>query len=309
MVRSRSLLAAIVVGGMAIPLRVHADAPARKPQPMVVDVAWLAKHYTDRDVVLLHVGDPKEYDKEHLPGARYIQLQDISTPHDMNDKTSLNLEFPSPEALRATFAKLGVSDDSHVIVYYGNDWISPTTRVIHTLNYIGLGDRVSLLDGGMPAWKRGTQPVTDAQSPARVGKISAKPTVDVTVSGAFVRENLSKPGIRIVDARAKSFYDGIGKTAKPGHIPGAVSLSFEETTDDRGMLYDRATLEKKFAAAGIAPGDTLVIYCHVGQQGTAIVFAARLLGRNVKLYDGSFQDWAAHDDYPVDNPAAGKSGL
>jgi thiosulfate/3-mercaptopyruvate sulfurtransferase len=306
--------AALAVSIPLLSVSLHApsshSARAIAKEPMVVTVDWLAQHYKDPDIVLLQVGDKAEYDKEHIPGARFIQLDDISTPHDMNNKNSLMLEFPAPEALRASFAKLGISDNSHVIVCYGSDWITPATRVIHTLNYIGLGDRASLLDGGMGAWKKASHPVTDAATAsANPGRLTAVKTNDVTVTGDWVFAHLHKPGIAIVDARAKAFFDGTGTTSqRKGHIPGAVSLSFEEIANDDNMLYDKQTLAKKFADAGIAPNDTIIAYCHIGQQGTAVVFAARLLGRNVKLYDGSFQDWNNHDSYPVDNPSARSGG-
>ena len=52
-----------------------------------------------------------------------------------------------------------------------------------------------------------------------------------------------------------------------------------------------------------APDDTVIGYCHIGQQTTAMLFAARTLGHKVLLYDGSFEDWSRHTDYPVENPA------
>ncbi len=84
-----------------------------------------------------------------------------------------------------------------------------------------------------------------------------------------------------------------------GHIPGAVNIPFSKITDDN-MLVDRERVAALFAAAGIKPGDTVVAYCHVGQQGTAVVFGARLLGYTVMLYDGSFQDWAMNKRGPVE---------
>jgi len=54
----------------------------------------------------------------------------------------------------------------------------------------------------------------------------------------------------------------------------------------------------------VQPRDTVVGYCHIGQQATGMLFAARSLGHPVLLYDGSFEDWSAHADYPVENPSA-----
>jgi thiosulfate/3-mercaptopyruvate sulfurtransferase len=282
----------------------------RGPEPMIVSVDWLAQHYRDANVVLLQVGAREEYDKEHIPGARFIELKDISTPHEMNNKASLMLEFPKPEELRASFARLGISDNSHVVVYYGSDWVTPTTRVVHTLNYIGLGDQTSLLNGGMGAWKKAGRPVTADAPVVKQGRLSARATRDVTVTADWVREHLHSKGIQIVDGRSRNFYDGKGQGGvRQGHIAGAVSLSFEEIAGDDMMIYDKATLEKKFAAAGIAPGDTIIAYCHIGQQATAVVFASRLLGRTVKLYDGSFTEWETLPaaEYPVETSSA-KSG-
>ena len=289
----------------------HTDNSAdRAPVPLLVDASWLAKHYKDANVVLLHVGDEKEYKAAHIPGARYITMREVSTPHAM-DGTALTLEFPAVETLREKFESLGISDDTHVVVYYGNDWVSPATRIVHTLNYIGLGDNVSVLDGGMPAWKKASQSVTDAETAVeKKGRLTGRATKDVTVTGEWVNANRNKHGIKIIDARARTFYDGVGKSnekGRAGHVAGAGSLPFSEVADDTNTWLSKAALAQKFAAAGVTPGDTVVVYCHIGQQGTAVVFAGRLLGYNIRLYDGSFEDWDRHAEWPVEVPA--KKGL
>jgi thiosulfate/3-mercaptopyruvate sulfurtransferase len=104
-----------------------------------------------------------------------------------------------------------------------------------------------------------------------------------------------------VDARAPVFYAGIQPTMNDlsGHIPGAVNIPFTEVTDNEQRI-DRARVEGLFRKAGVKPGDTVVAYCHVGQQATAVVLAARLLGHPVVMYDGAFQDWAVNARGPVE---------
>jgi thiosulfate/3-mercaptopyruvate sulfurtransferase len=70
------------------------------------------------------------------------------------------------------------------------------------------------------------------------------------------------------------------------------------------MLKSPAELLELFTKAGVKAGDTVIGYCHIGMQTTAMLFAARTLGHKVLLYDGSFQDWYRHTEYPVVNPSA-----
>jgi hypothetical protein len=72
--------------------------------------------------------------------------------------------------LREKLAALGISNGSRVVVYYGNDWVTPSTRVVFTLDYAGLGGRTSLLDGGMQLWKEQKRPLTSEISKWRIEK-------------------------------------------------------------------------------------------------------------------------------------------
>ena len=116
------------------------------------------------------------------------------------------------------------------------------------------------------------------------------------MDAAFVASVQQRPNHTLVDARAAVFFTGIQPTMadKAGHIPGAVNIPFTEITDTQ-RLIDRARVEALFRKAGVKPGDTVVAYCHVGQQATAVIFAARLLGHRTVLYDGAFQDWAINN--------------
>jgi thiosulfate/3-mercaptopyruvate sulfurtransferase len=297
---------------LILALLIAATVFASPRQKLVVDAAWLKAHLADPDLVLLHVGDKGEYEAAHIPGARFVSLGDISISD--HSGHGLMLEMPPADDLRHRLEALGISDNSRVVVYYGKDWVSPSTRVIFTLDYAGLGERSSLLDGGQEAWVRAGGAVTKDVAPAKSGALSPLKTRPIVVDAATVNARLGTPGVSVVDGRDAAFYDGVqtggahGFTHRTGHIRGALSIPFTSITDDRLLLKSDAELAALFAKAGVKPNDTVIGYCHVGQQTTAMLFAARTLGHNVLLYDGSFEDWSRHTDYPVENPSekAGK---
>src|SRR5918997_161536 len=177
--------------------------------------------------------------------------------------------MPAPEELRRHLEKLGISDDSRIVVYYAKDWVSPATRVVLTLEWIGLGDHTSLLDGGMQLWKQEGKPVTRAATPAaKPRRISARPVrAALIVDHAFVQRSIRAPGVTIVDARAPMFYDGPSHGHhRAGHIPGAVNLPFNTVFGDDLRLLSADSLATLFRRAGVKPRDTIVVYCHIGQQ-------------------------------------------
>ena len=293
-----------------------AALPALAASPrdsMLVDAAWLRAHIHDPNLVLLHVGDPmdpKAYAAQHIPGAIQASMKDVS----VSDHTAkgLMLEMPPAEDLKADLEKLGISDNSRIVVYFGKDWVSPATRIVFTLDYAGLGDRASLLDGGMPAWIAAGGETTDVVPAVKPGKLSPLKIKPIVVDAEFVKNHLNAPGYAVVDGRDAVYYDGVeagqdhaGKQ-RAGHIAGAHSFPFTQLVNDKNYVRPADDLAALFAKAGVKPGDTVVGYCHIGQQATAMLFAARSLGHPVLLYDGSFQDWSRRESYPVENPSAEK---
>jgi len=296
-----ALVATVLLAIPAVTSTRAAVAAYRSPAELTVPAGWLARHLHDHDLVLLHVGDSAEYAREHIPGARFASLRAVSvSSHD--HENGLMLEMPSADSLRAQLEALGISNDSKVVVYYGNDWVSPATRIVFTLDYAGLGARTVLLDGGMSAWKATGHAVTREVPDPRRGRLAALRTQPLVVDAAWVRAHLDAPGVRVVDGRSAVYYDGVeaGSGARKGHIAGARSIPFTEIADDSLRLRPLAELRALFDRAGVGPRDTVVAYCHIGQQATAVLFAARALGHPVRLYDGSFQDWSRRADFPVE---------
>ena len=288
-------------------LMMLSDAQASSPrEALLVTVDWLKQHAGDKDLVLLHAGEKAEYDSGHIPGARFVGMEAVAAP---SEPDGLILELPERGVLHQQLEALGITDTSRIVVYYSERNVPYATRVLLTLDAAGLGDRVSLLDGGLAAWQRAGH-ATSTDSPAAVkGKLAPLQMKSRVVDADFVRQHLRTPGYKIIDARAPVFYDGVqaGMGQAPanlkGHVPGARNIPFSSVTTTDLSLKSAEDLAALFKAAGVVKGDRVIAYCHIGAQATAVVFAARTLGIDAVLYDGSFQDWARRG-LPVESPAA-----
>lgn len=296
MKRLNILLSAAIL--LVISLGAHSQVEAKLRQSMIVTTEWLAKHLNDDSLVLLHVGDRKEYDAAHIPGAQFIQFSDISTPRGQG----LTLELPPVEQLKSTFEKMGVSDRSRIVIYFGKDWVSPTTRVYFTLDYLGLGDRTSILDGGMPAWRAEGRSVTTEVKQPKAGSFTPRPNPKLVADAAWVNANSNKPGVVIIDARQPQFYTGAeaGQMPRAGRVPGARNIPFERVVDESNKFKNESALREIFSAAGVNARDRVATYCHIGQRASVLYFVARYLGYDARLYDGSFEDWSRRTDLPVE---------
>lgn len=282
--------------------------PRSAAEPLVVSTAWLAEHLHDKNLILFHIGDRGSrpvYDSAHIAGAQFLApLSEFSTPR---VEGALVLELPSVETLDSVLESKGVSNDSHIVLYFARQYFSPTSRAVFTLEYMGLAGRVSILDGGLEAWKAEGRPVTAEVPAVSPGHFTPHPHPELVANADYVKGHLEDKAVRIVDARDTAFYNGHEtRQGRNGHIPGAASLYFGRVVDSTGKFLSPVQLKAVFADAGVQPGQTVVTYCHIGQQASFVWFAARYLGYNAKLYDGSFQDWAARTDLPVVNPTAPK---
>jgi thiosulfate/3-mercaptopyruvate sulfurtransferase len=278
--------------------------------PMSVPASWLAQNIDNKDLVIFHIGPKADYEAGHIPGAQYIQLNDLSLSREESD---LALQLPPVDRLKATFEKYGIGNDTRIILYWSSGWYSPTTRVYFTLDYIGLAKNASILEGGLPAWNAATGNKTTKDVPAvKPGSLKIAAHDDVVAQATYVKANLDNSKVKIIDARNPPFWTGAnaGGYTRAGRIKGAKNIPFDTNFDKDGNFLPKDQLMKKFTDAGVGPYDQVVTYCHIGQQGTVDYFVAKMLGLKVKLYDGSFDEWSQLGaDYPVENPEGNKGNV
>lgn len=279
------------------PHRAQPGARASAGAELIITPAQLREQMARGGVVVLHVGGRADYNAGHIPGARFFPYDALSRQRD-----GLMLELPPAETLDSLFESLGVTDESRLVLYWGKDWYSATTRVFLTLDYLGLGDRTSILDGGLVGWQSSGAPVTTEVPRVVRGSLTVHPRPDVVVDAKTVRAAIGDAHTAIVDARDPRFYTGEseGMYAREGHVPGARSVPFKALIDENGAFKSREQLERILDAAGATAGKRIVAYCHIGQQATMVYFAGRLLGRDVHLYDGSWDEWSRKSELPVE---------
>jgi thiosulfate/3-mercaptopyruvate sulfurtransferase len=279
------------------------QAPAQ-PAPVLVTTEWLATNLRAPGLVLFHIGDPRSratYDAGHIPGAQFLNpFTDLSAPA---VEGGLRLELPSAEHLDSVLEARGVSDDSRVVLYTSDKYFTPASRAFFALEYAGLRDRVSLLDGGLETWKAEGRTVTaDVSAPPR-GRFNPRLQTQMVVGADFLKTRVEDPALALIDARDTTFYKGAEtRQGRNGHIPGAKNIPFSTVMLDNGKFKDPTTLAAMLAGAGATSGKTVVTYCHIGQQASLVWFTARMAGFDAKIYDGSFQDWARRTELPVISP-------
>ncbi len=267
---------------------------------VLVSTSWLAEHMNDPHVVVVHVaGLRRDYLSGHIPGARFLWPGDVALSN-----ADLSYQLLSVTHLDSIVECLGISNDTRVVLCGINGNVSPTARVFLTLEYLGLTGRVAILDGGFDIWKSENRP-TSTETP-KVSRASFTPKLksSVFVEAEGVQANIRKEGVSIIDARAPGFYEGTTPNGMPrsGHIPGARNIYFATLVDSTNKMLGTQTIGEMFAKAGVRPDDRVIAYCHIGQTASLVYFAARLLGHEASLYDGSFEDWSGRSDLPVELP-------
>jgi thiosulfate/3-mercaptopyruvate sulfurtransferase len=256
---------------------------------MLVSSEWLADHLTDPKVVVLQAGsDRGSYEKEHIPGARFLSSADFTTGHQ-----GLMVELPSAEKLQQTFQDLGVSDDTRVIIYT-TEWYPAAGRAFFTLDYLG-HINTALLDGSMAKWKSESRPLTS--DIPQIAKGNLTPHVNESARALLAdAKSATEPGAStiLVDSRPMKRYTD-------GHLSGADHIFWEETVENskKPVFLSPDQLRKLFEPRGIAQGKKLITYCEVGLQASHMYFVAKYLGYDVSMFDGSFYQWNDLEHLPV----------
>ncbi len=247
-------------------------------------------------------GGEKAYLAAHIPGSIH---SDYDKPGWRVTVHNVPFMLPSILEIQNLIGDLGIDEKSHVVVVpagvHFTDFGS-AARVYWTLKVAGVPN-VSILDGGVAAWKAAGLPMESGASPTPAPKmLDAEADKSSLAELADVAKIEQSGGATLVDARPASFYTGKERAPKVlayGHIPGAIDVDSDAFYDDKtNRLKPQAELA---AIAARIPAGPVIAYCNTGHWSATDWFVLHeLLGRkDVKVYDGSMVEWSADPHRPV----------
>src|SRR3954468_21599680 len=188
------LVLGLVAGTTVFNSRPNAsEASKRAPESgVIVSTDWLAQHISDPGVVILRVTHMSEGGDDRIPGSHDLSYMDIIVSRDGN-----STEIPDVAILKNVFEGVGVSDDSHVVLY-GEPMMY--ARAFFTFDYLGL-KRISVLDGGLDKWKAEKRSVTRNAATAARGHLEPHPRPEIVANADWIMAHRGLPGVSLIDTR------------------------------------------------------------------------------------------------------------
>jgi len=273
----------------------------------IVETDWLEQNLKNPDIRVVYVGstaqdDMARFGNKHIPASMYMSvgslmkvLGDGSTP-------------PNKAEFEALMNKLGISNDTHVVVY-GEGGENPFVAASFWLmEYFG-HKKLSYLNGGLSKWIKENRKVeSGAPAPSTSTKYTATPNPSIQANADYVLKNLKNPSVVLVDARGQDEYTGQNAMGnkRVGHIPGSINLNYHPTNlKGDGTFKSINDLKAAYEAKGVTKDKEIIVYCQGGVRAahTYLVLKHLLGYSKVRNYVGSWGEWGNRLDpskYPVE---------
>ena len=267
----------------------------------LVNADWVAQNLNNPAVVVVEVDeDTSLYEQGHIEGA--------ITFHWRNDlQDGLIRDLISKEKFEALLSKNGITNDTTVVLYGGNNnWFA--TYAFWYFKIYGHGD-VRLLDGGRKRWELDAHPFVTAV-PARTATSYVAKDRDNSIR-AYRDEVITAIGkLNIVDVRSPAEFSG--ELAAPahllqesgqikGHIPTAKNIPWSKAANEDGTFKSDDELKELYVGAGVDLAKDTIAYCRIGERSAFSWFVLHELLNlsNVKNYDGSWTEYGSLVGVPV----------
>jgi thiosulfate/3-mercaptopyruvate sulfurtransferase len=253
----------------------------------LVDGAWLAERLEDPSLQLLDPRPPVRYFSGHIRGAINVRA----------DRLLEALKEQGAEAAASFLSEAGVSGEKVLLVYDDADGQLACT-LAWILEYLGHG-RVLILNERLASWmdRYGARALRPSRPPP--GSFAPRVREELRVLLGEVLRRSSE--IKLVDARSREEFLGqIELRGRGGRIPGAINIPWLEfLAKGRQLFLPPGQLAEKMRS--LVPHGPLITYCSIGTRACVAFYGLKLAGyKDVRVYDGSFEEWASHPELPVE---------
>jgi thiosulfate/3-mercaptopyruvate sulfurtransferase len=212
--------------------------------------------------------------------------------------------LPSPEKFSSRMRSMGIGDGSRIVIYDSSGLFS-AARVWWTFRVMGVED-VSVLNGGLPKWKKEGRPTESGPPRNRTTRhFTARRNADLVRDASDIKRLLRDRSAEIVDARDAERFAGKAPEPRPGlrsgHIPGAHNLPYGKLLNKDGTLKSAPEIERTFEEAGVDLSKPVVTSCGSGITASVLALGLAQIGhRKTAVYDGSWSEWGADQNLPIE---------
>ena len=252
-------------------------------------------------VLLIDLSSNPVYSRQHIPGAIWLDFKALVT-----SRPPVIGLLPDINKLAKTLGLIGITPD-HRVVAYDDENSLKASRLLWTLDILG-HRHSALLDGGLQGWEVSRQQrlniPRDSAVKTQTMAYPAEVHEEVIADRAYIESHLSDPVIRLLDARSSAEYRGIDqRSARGGHIPGAINIEWSRCLDPDNSLYLRPPeqLQQMFQQQGITADNEVICYCHTHRRSAFAYVVLKYLGFDrVRGYPGSWSEWGNLHDTPIE---------